>query len=113
MNKQDFMKNYFNFDEENLIVDGYVISRIRPIVKTKTDNLNSYPHYSDSYFKEGRTIYGEENESLSYVYSDRLYQWDHEKASESWEKAIEKYGDEDTVRKYEFYLSGYYDKPLR
>lgn len=115
MNKKDFIENYFNLDDEDmdsLSVDGYTIRRLRPIAKTKTENLNSNPHYSDSYFKKERTIYGKPNNNLEYVYSDRLYQWDYEKASESWIKAEEKYGNEDTVRKYEFYLSEYYNKQV-
>lgn len=57
-----------------------------------------------------RTVYGKKEKGLDYVYSDRLIEWNRERA----EKAVtENTQDKHTVEYYEEYLSIYYEKQIK
>lgn len=72
---------------------------------------NLYPHYTDKRFKEPQTVWGAEEEGLTYEYSDRIRQWDYDKAKAASESASAK-AQKDTAKWFTFYLSHYYDKPV-
>lgn len=88
--------------------------------------LHTRPHYTEVAFKEPKSIFGEHEEGLDYVYSDRMDQWDAEKADKAWEKTREfvkskRKGDDDSVVSYyeastaeahEYYLTEYFGKEI-
>lgn len=83
-----------------------------PTTFNKNSIINDNPHYSDEDFQnKEQTIFGKEEENLHYVYSDRLWQWDHKK-SELATKIANKKERLHTCAYYEIYLSEYYNKPI-
>lgn len=96
------------------------------ILKSTSDKsviLKTNPHYSDERFKKPQTVFCttpdkiklEHNipyiKGLSYVYSDRLIQWDWKAHDNAWEYASEKYPKK-TANFYEKYLSIYFKKEI-
>ena len=80
-----------------------------------TPLTNFSPHYSNPAFNKEQTIYGQAEEGLNYDYSDRLVQWDYDKAKESQEYAYEQVKTESrvpTVRWVQVYLSKYHDADI-
>ncbi len=67
--------------------------------------LQTDPHYSDPRFDEPQTIFGQEESGLHYDYSDRLWQWDYDKAQKATEIANEVVKTRRTCEWYEAYLS--------
>jgi hypothetical protein len=63
-----------------------------PTTSNKNAQLHTDPHYTDRRFKQAQTIFGERDSAgrghahLTYVYSDRLRQWDYDKHESAWEK---------------------------
>lgn len=82
-------------------------------VASKTGPLHR-PHYSDRRFASGQThtLYGCEEEGLHYVYSDRIWQWDYEKAERASDYAKSVHGHVQTPLWYETYLSAYLGIPV-
>ena len=80
--------------------------------------LNTNPHYTDRRFNTAQTVFGKPSKSdrghkdLSYDYSDRLWQWDYDKAKRAAEIANETDATPKSARWYEAYLSAYFDKPI-
>lgn len=73
-----------------------------------------YMHYSDSYWKEGRTIFGTKDDDLSYAYDDRLISWNydaHKRGEQRAKNAVEvlKSINYNTPAFYQEYLRGYYE----
>lgn len=85
-------------------------------------NLN--PHYTNEYFKEPRTVYLADGYKLKhngsrdylpkveYNYSDRLWQWDYDKAQQAWEVAKAKDLPHNSAALHEAYLTAYYGREL-
>ena len=71
-------------------------------------------HYSDLKYAGGRerSLHGQKCKELTYVYSDRIWQWDYKKAEASAEKAKASEFPPNTVEWYEVFLSHFYDKEL-
>ena len=76
---------------------------------TELENFN--PHYTDSYFKTARTIWGQKQTGLQYEYSDRLWEWDYAKAEKASNIAKENYPVL-CANQIEVYLSEYFGKPV-
>ncbi len=80
--------------------------------------LKTSPHYTDDRFKTAQTVFGKPPKSdyghkdLNYDYSDRLWEWDYNKAKRSSEIASGTGATARSVRWYEAYLSAYFDKPI-
>jgi hypothetical protein len=80
----------------------------------KTVKLHTNPHYTDNRFKEPQTIFGKPAKSpyghshLSYDYSDRLWEWDYDKAEASVEIANKSNVPKGSCLWFEVYLSAYF-----
>ncbi len=80
--------------------------------------LKTDPHYTETRFKTAQTVFGEPSKSpyghkdLNYDYSDRLWEWDYNKAKLSSETATATDATPKSARWYEAYLSAYFDKPI-
>lgn len=71
------------------------------------------PHYTDERFKQGAlTLFGREEKGLHYNYSDRLWQWDYDKAEQSGKVATASGAPHNSAAWYEAYLSAYFDTPV-
>jgi hypothetical protein len=82
-------------------------------VASKTSPLHR-PNYSDTRFAQGRehSLYGQKEDSLHYVYSDRIWQWDYTKAQQASGHAKSVHGPTQTPEWYETYLSYYLGIPV-
>lgn len=76
------------------------------------NSLLPVPHYTNNYWWEARTIWGQKSRELHYVYSDRLRQWDYTKAERCSKEARETC-DHRTPAWVEKYLSLYYERPVK
>lgn len=72
---------------------------------------NIAPHYTDSHFKTARTVWGAEENGISYDYSDRLWEWDYDKAKAASE-AASIHARPRTAQWFQDYLSAYHGKPV-
>jgi hypothetical protein len=75
------------------------------------DVVLPYASHRDDRFKEPQVVFGEERDGLSWDYSDRLWQWDHEKCKRSSEAAKESGAKPRTARFALVMLQYYYDDP--
>jgi hypothetical protein len=72
------------------------------------------PHYTDKRFQgKEHTLYGATAKDLSYEYSDRLWQWDYDKAQESAKVANESGHANGSPAWYEVYLTHYHGVPVQ
>lgn len=78
-------------------------------MKCKNTKLNDLPHYTDTYYREPRTIFGNKEKGLQYDYSDRLEEWDYSKAQKAREKVNQDGITPHTAEWYERYLQYYFD----
>lgn len=101
--------------------DGRAMNR--PHVYATTDRrvpLETYPHYSDERFSNGRarTVFGrvpdgaEYIRGLEYVYDDRMRQWDYAKHERAWKEAETLALPNRSADLYEAYLSAYFGEPV-
>lgn len=81
--------------------------------------LELSPHYRDMRWGyDARTVFGPDCKpgagikGLSYVYSDRLEQWDNQKADRAWQAAIDSGATLKSADFIQAYLSAYYDRLL-
>jgi len=74
--------------------------------------LHDQPHYTEPEFREAQTIFGKREDGLSYVYSDRLQQWDYEKARAAAEHADAEGCTRHTAKWYRIYLAEYFGKQI-
>ena len=80
--------------------------------------LQTMPHYTDESFRHGKTVFGKVpatefgHAGLEYVYSDRLQQWDYDKAAQATEAAKASGHAPRSCLWYEAYLSAYFGKPV-
>lgn len=70
--------------------------------------IHDLPHYTEKIFKEAQTIFGEKEDGLNSVCSDRLNQWDHKKYKEAEKKANKEVTDSHTARWHRALLTAYY-----
>ncbi len=70
-----------------------------------------HPHYSDGYWNKAQTVWGAEEEDIHYDYSDRLYQFDYDKADKSSKEATKQLGNGFTPEWVQLYLTLYFGKP--
>jgi hypothetical protein len=78
----------------------------------KDEILNTSPHYTDGRFHQPQTVFGQECEGLGYDYSDRLWQWDHDKSEAAAKTANASGAIPKSCRWYEEYLSAYFSRPI-
>lgn len=95
-----------------------------PWVTDNTALIHTDAHYSDHRFQgqddkgrpwghRERTVFGETSAGLSYDYSDRIQQWDYDKATAAWKDAVKKHGVKPrTAQLYETYLSIFFGAPV-
>ena len=89
-----------------------------PTTFDKAKPLKTSPHYSDKRFEQEQTVFGKPSRSryghkhLSYDYSDRLWQWDYDKAEQSAKCANEGGATLNSCRWYEAYLSAYFGRAI-
>lgn len=81
------------------------------------------PHYTDDRFREPQTVYLATGynvdkqqryptvEGATYNYSDRIWQWDRNKADAANKASLEKGFHRDSAARFEVYLRLYFDKP--
>lgn len=113
--KKKPVQEYFSTDEEHFSNTNRSVSRrTSRCTVAKNEHLHDDPHYTDDRFREPQTIFGGEAAEgiLNYVYSDRIWQWDYEKASLAAKAADESGAERHTCLWYEAYLSFYFDKPV-
>jgi hypothetical protein len=85
----------------------------------KSRPLKTNPHYTDDRFKTAQTVFGNEPKSphghshLEYVYSDRIRQWDWDKAESAREIANKSGYQKASCFWYESFLSTYLDKQVK
>jgi len=61
--------------------DGYTFCHTLQPTKNKKEIIENFsPHYSNELFKKAQLVFGEKCETDSCAYSDRLEQWDYDKA---------------------------------
>lgn len=90
-----------------------IASRVNALPTNKETQITLHPHYSNSRFA-GRgevEIWGRKTEGLSYVYSDRLWQWDYKKAGDAQKHANDN-APQSTAAWIEAYLSHYEGQPV-
>jgi len=87
-----------------------------PTTFNKNTPLKTSPHYSDKRFEQEQTVFGKQSryghKHLSYDYSDRLWQWDPDKAEQSGKSANESGAPLSSCKWYEAYLSAYHDRTI-
>ncbi len=74
--------------------------------------LETWPHYTDRRFDEEQTVYGGRDNSLSYDYSDRLWQWDYAKAETSVKEANASGAPARSANWYSAFISAYRGEPM-
>ena len=81
--------------------------------------LETTPHCSDERFKQEQTVFGSEpndgqygHKHLHYSYSDRLWQFDYDKAQKATEIANQGSAALKSCRWYEAYLSAYFGRSV-
>lgn len=80
-------------------------------IRDKQATLNTMPHYTDQRFKTAQTVYGAEERGLHYDYSDRLWEWNYDKAEAANKVAQEQGHPIRSCAYYEAYLTAYFGKP--
>ena len=96
-------------------IKDYWQNYCHPTTLDKNEPLHTCPHYTDKRFEKEQTVFGEQakspygHEGLHYDYSDRLWQWDYEKAKKSVEIADQSGAIPKSCKWYEAYLSAYFD----
>lgn len=78
----------------------------------KEDYIMNYdPHYTNDYFRTARVVWGVDKKGLIWEYSDRLWEWDWDKAEAAAKKASESHQVR-TAAWVEAYLSAYFEKEV-
>jgi len=102
------------YDDEVFWDNPYVRMDGHRMPRFATTNLDTqlpdlYPHYTDSRFSSGKdvTIFGAKQAGLHYNYSDRIEQWDYEKAKAARKTADEK-AEKGTGRWFQEYLAAFH-----
>lgn len=92
---------------------------LRTIASTKDkEAVLPYPHYTDARFARARTVFGDPAESefghhgLTYVYTDRLIEWDRAKAEHAAKVAKASGFAPWSAGWYEAYLCAYEDRKV-
>ena len=99
------------------MINPFTILKIQSTLD-KTVPLNTNPHYTDTRFNKAQTVFGKESQSpyghkeLEYVYSDRLWQWNWDKAKRAREIANQSKHTPQSCLWYETFLSEYLNKPV-
>ena len=102
------MKNNYYFDEN----DRFTYKNEPEISSSMTERIaNLHPHYTNSYFKESRLVWGKK-QGKHCDYSDRLYEWNYNKAKNSHDEAKKSVGNDCTAQFFQEYLSLYYGKSV-
>ena len=89
-----------------------------PTTLDKDAPLHTSPHYTDKRFNKEQAVFGKHpksrygHDNLKYDYSDRLWQWDYDKAEKSVEVANASGATLRSCKRYEAYLSAYFNKPI-
>jgi hypothetical protein len=75
-------------------------------------SLHDNPHYTEKIFDDYQTIFGKKEDGLNYDYSDRIWQWNYDKAEKSSKKAAERFSYH-TANYYQEYLSLFFGKSIQ
>lgn len=88
-----------------------VVHNRMPTVLDMDVPLDDFTHYSRPDARDCRTIFGRKDDSLSYVYDDRLQMWDYTKDQDAkvYAATVAK---KSTARYYQEFLQHYYGKPV-
>ncbi len=109
------MPKLFSFEPDHMLTDLH--SRNQPYVypaqTSRTVELETAPHYSDSRFDKEQTVFGKAVPGLIYEYSDRLWQWDYDKSKEAFAEADKSGKTKNSANYYDVYLSHYFGKKIR
>lgn len=82
--------------------------------ETRRDKtLYVMPHYTDRRFEREQTVFGKEADGLHYDYSDRIVQWDGDKADAAFGAAKASGKVQRSAEFYDVYLSEYFGRPTR
>lgn len=111
MKKEDEMK--FRSMAEKRRYDYFMEERSKVVPVLGLDDRFVYPHYSDMRFASGEHLIFGTKQKVSHVnYSDRLWQWDYDKASNA-NKVAEASGYGSTTARYhQVWLSAYEGKEV-
>jgi hypothetical protein len=99
-------------------VNRYWQDYVYPSTNDKRKVLETQPHYTDDRFSREQTVFGRKpkgsygHEHLHYDYSDRLWQWNYEKAKEASAAAQASGHPIRSCLYYEVYLSTYFGKQV-
>ncbi len=111
----DFVTREFEREAYGYFVEdnGWYYDFRNNVCKKKNSLIRTSMHYTDPQARKGAvTVWGEKEEGLHYVYSDRLSQWD----SKKWDMAMSTADRKSTQRTPEFYeiaLSWFFDKEVQ
>lgn len=110
MNKQDWLRGYFNISAAPVYPGFEQDPSIHPT--SSKDVQLKYAHYTDDRFKKAQLVYlacsPKELKDLSWDYSDRFSQWDYQKANDA-AAIASKSCQGRTAAWAEAFLSHYYD----
>lgn len=105
-------RNYSEFESQFLTSQDFFTAYVYPTTFDRDVALKTMPHYTDEHFRKEQTVFGRATPGLSYDYSDRLWQWDYEKAKQAAKIADASGFTVRSANYYECYLSAYFDKPI-
>lgn len=81
---------------------------VEQITTNYTQYIRTHTNWDSKEADEERTIFGKSSKGLFYVYSDRLYDWNHDLATKAKENA-KKISNENTAEFFALMLSYYYN----
>lgn len=81
-------------------------------IATGHDQVLASPHYTDERWREGHVIYGKQCKTDDGAYSDRLWQWDWDKADMASTVCKASGIAPNTAHWIEAWLSAYYNRPV-
>jgi hypothetical protein len=108
-------KVIYDFDDYDDFKKHYHGYEAKPYIPNSLDAvIELQPHYSNPKFdgKGEVEIWGRKQSGIDYVYSDRLWQWDWNKAKEAAEHCSERKIRLNTARWVQEFLKYYYSKPI-
>lgn len=72
---------------------------------------NYNPHYTNDHFKHAQTVYGQPEQGLGYDYSDRIWEWNWDKA-EAAKQTANAQATYQTAEWVEIFLSIYFERAI-
>ena len=107
---RDYLMNEDNFMGFDRFRDPIFADDSRWVDPRRRDDKGTHPYsYSEFFHWGSRKDIEEADDGL---YSDRIFQWDHEKASECWKKHIRGRWEHATPKEISAFLSEYLERPV-